>query len=169
MLPTRRDHDKGTRLTGEITSQSEGGMEKPKSLEGTHQARVTHTALWVSLRSHGMCSPSPWAKGEGRDGSAMDRAGQRASGVAGGGCMRAKCLSRAKPRLQPHRGEVREGRRGTACMDALLHKWAGNEQGQLCQRGHRRDTCSSSHHENRERAPATEESFSLGALFFALH
>lgn len=33
----------------------------------------------------------------------------------------------------------RGGRRdkGTACTDAALHKWAGNEQGQFCQRGHR--------------------------------
>lgn len=144
-------------------------MEKPKSPEGTHQARVIHTVPCVSLRSHGMSSPNPWARREGRDGSAMDRAGQGASGVAEGGCMRAECLSKAKPPLQPHRGEVGEGRRETACMDALLHKWAGNEQGQLCQSGHRRDTCSSSHHENSERMPATEETFHLGALFFALH
>lgn len=168
--PYKERLSQGTRLTGDATSQLEARMEKPKSPEGTQQTRVTYTAPLVSTRSHGMCSsPTPWAEGEGGDGSAMDRAGQGASGVAGGGCVRAECLSRAKPRLQPHRGGVREGRRGTSCTDALLHKWAGNEQGQLCQKGHRRDTCSSSHHENSERTPATEQDFHLGALFFALH
>lgn len=73
-----------TRLTGDTTSLSGARVEKPKSSEGTHQTRVTHASPWVFLRSLGTCSPSPWAEGEGRDGSAMDKAGQGALGVAGG-------------------------------------------------------------------------------------
>ena len=72
--------------------------------------------------------PITWADGEGRDGSATDRAGEGVSAVAGGGYVRAKCLGRAKPRLKSHRGEVREGRRGTAYTDALLGR-AGVEMG----------------------------------------
>lgn len=69
--PYKERPSQGTGLTGGSTSQSEARMGKPKSSEGTHQTRVT--LLPGSLRSCGKCSPNPWAAGERRDGSAMDR------------------------------------------------------------------------------------------------
>ena len=96
----------------------------------------------------------------------MDGAGQRASALAGGGFMRAECLDTAIPKLKSHRGQVREGGRGTTYTDALLGS-AGVEMGRNSSA--RRDTeGTSSHHENSESKPATKVDFHLGAVFFAL-
>lgn len=95
-------------------SRDKAGWRNHITDRGTNgKAKVPRGDSSDESYSHGSLGVSqvPWAKGEGRDGPAIHRAGQGASGVAGGGCMRAECWSRAKPRLQPHRGEVREGRR----------------------------------------------------------
>lgn len=65
--------------------------------------------------------------------------------VAGGGCVKAVCLARAKPQLMPPGGEVRDGRRGAAYTDALLRR-AGVGMGRdSSARGDREGTFASSH------------------------
>lgn len=106
--PYKERSSQGSRLTGEITSQSEARMEKPKSPEETHQTRITHTRHSLGV------SQVPWdvqhqpmgqRRGKGWGCHGQSRTGSLRCGRRG------VHESRAKPRLQPGRGEVREGRR----------------------------------------------------------
>lgn len=137
------------------------GWESQSPQGGLGRAGLPMLLPWCLPGPMGCADPIAWADREGRAGSTEDREGQGASSVGGGGCLRAECLARAKPRLKSHRGEVREGRRGTAYIYALLGR-AGVEMGR--DSSARGDTCSSSHHENSKRKPATEVGFHLGAL-----
>lgn len=79
--PYKERPSQGTRLTGDPTSLLETRVKSWNSQRGLIRPELLTV---VSLRSHGMCSPNSQAEGEGGNGSAMDKAGQGASGVAGG-------------------------------------------------------------------------------------